>query len=112
MAIVIESDRDFDTQVLNADELVLVDFFATWCWPCRMVSPIVEELGVEYEGRLKTIKLDIDKAQATAQQYEIQSIPTLQFFYKGEAIGQPLVWVFHKGIYQQAVENALEHVGK
>jgi thioredoxin 1 len=86
MAEMIFTDSGFAADVLKEKGLVMVDFFAPWCGPCRMMAPIVEKLVEEYAGKAKIGKMDIDENQATAQQYGIQSIPTVIFFRNGEAI--------------------------
>ena len=78
------SDTNFDQTVLQAKMPVLVDFWATWCGPCRMVAPVVEELANEYEGRISFTKLDVDQNPKTASRYGIMSIPTLLIFKNGE----------------------------
>ena len=78
------TDNDFETQVLKAEKPVLVDFWATWCGPCRMVGPIVEQLAKEYQDQLTVYKLDVDNNGDTAIQYQVQSIPTLILFKDGK----------------------------
>ncbi|MYM20185.1 thioredoxin [Brevibacterium sp. 5221] len=78
------TDADFKQQVLEADGPVLVDFWAPWCGPCRMVSPIVDEIAQEHAGKLKVVKLNTDDNMQTAAQYGITSIPALYVFDKGE----------------------------
>lgn len=85
---IVLTDDNFETEVLQADQPVLVDFWAAWCGPCRMVGPIVEELVGEYDGRAKVCKLDVDAAQKTAQEYGIRSIPTLLIFKEGKVADQ------------------------
>jgi len=82
------SDATFDADVLKNDTPVLVDFWAPWCGPCRMVAPIVEELAGEYDGRVKFVKLNTDENPRIASQYGIRSIPTLLVFKGGEVAGQ------------------------
>ena len=82
------TDDNFSSEVLSAETPVLVDFWAAWCGPCRMVAPIVEELAGEYEGRAKVCKLDVDDAQKTAGEYGIRSIPTLLIFKEGKVADQ------------------------
>ena len=78
------NDTNFETEVLKADKPVLVDFFATWCGPCRQMLPIVTELSEEMSDKVKIVKLDVDEAAATAEKYEIQSIPTMILFKDGQ----------------------------
>ena len=80
----IVNDTNFNAEVLEADKPVLVDFFATWCGPCRQMLPIVTELSEEMADKLKIVKLDVDEAPASAEKYEIQSIPTMILFEKGQ----------------------------
>jgi thioredoxin 1 len=82
------SDSNFDSEVLKSDTPVLVDFWAPWCGPCRMVAPIVEELADEYAGRVKFVKLNTDENAQTSMKYQIRSIPTLLVFKGGEPAGQ------------------------
>ncbi len=82
------TDDTFDAEVLKSDVPVLVDFWAEWCRPCLMVSPIVEELGREYAGKLKVAKVDVDSNARIATQYGIMSIPSLLFFKNGEVVDQ------------------------
>jgi thioredoxin 1 len=82
------TDANFDSEVLKANEPVLVDFWAPWCGPCRMVAPIVDELSQEYDGKVKFVKLNTDDNIRTASQYGIRSIPTLLVFKGGEPVGQ------------------------
>jgi len=85
---VIVNDENFETEVLKADTPVLVDFWAEWCGPCRMIAPVLEKLASEYMGRLKIAKLNVDENRATANKYGIRSIPTLIIFKNGESKDQ------------------------
>ncbi|HNT30380.1 MAG TPA: thioredoxin [bacterium] len=84
MSYVTLTDANFDEEVLKAKEPVLVDFWAPWCGPCRMVGPVIEKLAAEFTGKVKIGKLNVDENQATAQKYGIMSIPTMKFFKNGE----------------------------
>ena len=80
------TDDNFETEVLKSEKPVLVDFFATWCGPCRQMLPIVTELADELSGQLKVVKMDVDDAPKTPERYQIASIPTLILFKGGEAV--------------------------
>ena len=82
------TDASFKNEVLESDKPVLVDFWAPWCGPCRMVAPIVDELSDEYDGKVKFVKLNTDDNIQTASAYQIRSIPTLLVFKAGEPVGQ------------------------
>ena len=78
------TDDSFDTDVLQSDTPVLVDYWAEWCGPCKMIAPILDEIADEYDGRLKIAKLNIDENPATPPKYGIRGIPTLMLFKNGE----------------------------
>jgi thioredoxin 1 len=81
-------DADFEREVLKAEHPVLVDFWATWCAPCRAIAPAIEELATQYKGKVKVAKVNIDENQDTPQQYGIRSIPTLLVFKGGKVVDQ------------------------
>ena len=82
------SDANFEDEVVKSDVPVLVDFWAEWCGPCKMVEPVVEEIAGEYAGKVKVGKVDVDSNSDTAAKYMIRSIPTLLIFNKGEMVEQ------------------------
>jgi len=84
--VVILEDGTFEQEVLKSDTPVLVDFWATWCGPCRAIAPAIDELAAEYKGKVKVAKLDIDSHQAVPQKYGIRSIPTLLIFKGGRVV--------------------------
>jgi thioredoxin 1 len=88
MALVHLTDSNFKKEVLESELPVLVDFWATWCAPCKMITPIVEELAKEYDNKVKIGKVDVDENPDTASRYGIMSIPTIMFFKKGKVIEQ------------------------
>jgi thioredoxin 1 len=96
----------FDQEVLQSPEPVLVDFWATWCPPCRRLSPKVEELAQEYKGRLRVAKIDVDSNQDLAARYQIQAMPTLLFFKKGE-VQASLVGDQQKQVIARQIDSLL-----
>ena len=84
MALVTITDDNFEEEVIKSDKPVLIDFWATWCGPCRMIAPIVEEMAKEYDGKVKIGKLDVDSNQQSSIKYGVRSIPTLLLFNNGE----------------------------
>jgi len=80
------TDASFNEAVLHSDKPVLVDFWATWCGPCRMVAPVLEELAAEHKDKITVAKLDVDANPATARDYQVLSIPTLMVFKGGEKV--------------------------
>ncbi len=79
-------DGTFDQKVLRSDKPVLVDFWATWCRPCLMVAPVIDELSEEYDGKITFLKLDVDHNPQTASKYNVMSIPTIMVFKKGQPV--------------------------
>lgn len=82
------TDSNFQQEVLSSDRPVLVDFWAEWCGPCKMIAPIVEELAQEYDGKLKVGKVDVDSNQQVSMQFGVRSIPTLLIFKSGKVVEQ------------------------
>ena len=82
------TDANFEEEVEKSGSLTIVDFWATWCGPCRMVAPILEQLATEYEGKVKITKLDVDANIKTASRFNVRSIPTLLFFKDGKVVDQ------------------------
>lgn len=78
------NNSNFEQEVINSDKPVLVDFYATWCGPCKMLSPIVEEISNEYSDKMKVAVIDIDESIAIAQKYVVTAVPTLMLFNNGE----------------------------
>ena len=73
-------------EIINSNKPVLVDFYATWCGPCKVMGPVIEELGKELEGKARVLKVDVDKNQAVAGQYKVQAVPTLIIFKNGQIV--------------------------
>jgi thioredoxin 1 len=86
--IIAVTDANFEQEVEKHDGLAVVDFWATWCGPCRMIAPILEQLSTEYEGRVKVTKLDVDANIKTGSRFNVRSIPTLLFFKDGKQVDQ------------------------
>ena len=101
------SDSNFEQTVLQAKTPVLVDFWAAWCGPCRMVAPLVEELAEEYKGRISFAKLDVDQNRETASKYGIMSIPTLLIFKEGKPISN-IVGFRPKAELKRSLDAALD----
>lgn len=100
------TDSNFEEVVLNSEHPVMVDFWAEWCGPCRMVGPIVEELSSDYEGKAVVGKLDVDTNQQYAAKYGVRNIPTILFFKGGELVERK-VGVAPKENYSEVLDNLL-----
>jgi len=100
------TDANFEEIVLNSSKPVLVDFWAAWCGPCRMVGPIIEELAQDYEGKAVVGKVDVDNHQQFAAKYGVRNIPTVLVFKGGEIVNRQ-VGVAPKNVYAEAIDAAL-----
>ena len=110
MATVKITDESFKAEVLDSDLPVLVDFWAEWCAPCKMIAPMVEELSSEYEGKFKFTKLNVDDSPNTAGTYGIRGIPTLLIFHGGAPVDQ-VVGAVPKNVLKGRVDSVLEKAG-
>lgn len=104
--VVQATDQTFDSEVMQAEQLVLVDFSATWCGPCKKLEPIVHEIAGDYDGRLKVVKVDIDQAPNTAAKFGVMSVPTLLLFLNG-AVKDQVVGLVSKQALADRVDKAL-----
>jgi len=105
-AIIEISDSNFESEVVNSDVPVLVDFWAPWCGPCRAIAPMVEEISSSYEGKIKVGKMNVDENQSTTMKFGIRSIPTLIMFKGGEAVDQ-IIGAVPKGEIEKVVQKSL-----
>lgn len=100
------TDINFEEEALRSDVLVLVDFYADWCGPCKMLGPVVEELAAEYEGKVKIGKLNVDENGNTAAKYNVMTIPTLIFIKNGN-VAESIVGVVSKEVLVEKINNLM-----
>jgi thioredoxin 1 len=100
------TDGDFESQVLQSNIPVLVDFYADWCGPCKIIAPTMESLSTEYAGKMKFVKVNVDDNQETAMKYDIMSIPTAIIFQNGN-IKDSIIGAYPAASYRQRIERAL-----
>ena len=108
MKLTIEINQsNFENEVLKSNQPVLVDFWAEWCGPCKMLAPLLDEITKEHADRIKVAKVNVDNNPALAERYDIQSIPTLLYFAKGEVRNQTIGVISKRKIVEQLEELAL-----
>ena len=100
------TESSFETEVLNSTQPVIVDFYADWCGPCKMIAPALEEIATELQGKAKIAKVNVDDQPALAQRYNVQSLPTLLYFRNGEVVGQ-LIGAASKKVILGKLESAM-----
>jgi thioredoxin 1 len=107
MANILEvTDETFDSEIINSDKPAVVDFWAAWCGPCRMVGPVVEELAEEYEGQIKVAKMDVDQNRQTPARFGIRNIPTIIFFKNGD-VAQTIIGAQPKSSLEEEIKKLL-----
>ncbi len=103
---VLHANEEAFTKILESGEPMLVDFFATWCGPCKMLAPVIEELAADYEGKLHVLKVDTDENQSLAVNYGIMNIPTVLFFQGGNEVDR-IVGLLPKESFVQMIDSHL-----
>ncbi|HSY72978.1 MAG TPA: thioredoxin [Alloacidobacterium sp.] len=109
LAVVEVNDASFEQEVLQSDQPVLVDFWAAWCGPCKALAPIVDEVASEYSGKLKVMKMDVDRNQATPMRYGIRGIPALLLF-KGGKVADQIVGYVPKDTIARSITRVIEQI--
>jgi len=110
-SIIHVTDSSFEDEVLSSDKPVIVDYWADWCGPCKMIAPLLDELADEYKGKLTVAKINIDENQETPQKYAVRGIPTLMIFKNGEIAGTK-VGAMSKSQLSAFVDSLIEPVSK
>ncbi len=105
MAEIIVKDENFEAEVIASDIPVLVDFWAEWCGPCRMLAPVVSAIAEKYEGKIKVCKVNVDEAESVSEKYMISSIPAVKFFKGGEVVKESIGFV-----PQATLEKIIEEI--
>jgi len=105
--IEVKTAEEFKKEVLDSEQPVVVDFWATWCQPCQILGPVLEELAADYEGRAKIVKVNVDEARELAQNHQVMSIPTVVFFKQGE-IKDRSIGAVPKQILAEKLDTLLE----
>ena len=106
MADITFTDQNFEEQVLKSDTPVLVDFWAEWCGPCKIVDPVIHELAGEYDGKLKVGKLNVDENPESSQKFNVMSIPTIMFFKNGQPV-KSVIGAQSKENFKKAIDEVL-----
>ncbi len=104
--VVYVTDSNFDQEIINSDIPAMVDFWADWCGPCKMVGPVVEELAKEYKGKIKIAKLNVDQNREVTTRYGIRNIPTMIFF-KGGKVVDTLIGAYPKSFLEERLKSLL-----
>ncbi len=105
-SLIIFSDSNFEEEVLNSNSLILVDFWAPWCGPCKMITPIIEEIAKEYKGKIKVGKFNVDESSSIPARYRIRSIPTIMLFKFGKMV-QEIVGAVPKSTIVNAINEKM-----
>ena len=104
--VLLATEQTFDTEVMQAEQPVLVDFSATWCGPCKKLEPIVQEIAGDYDGRLKVVKVDVDQAPSIAAKFGVMSVPTVLLFHGG-AVKDQVVGLVSKQALADRVDKVI-----